>query len=157
MNGTTLKALLRVRGLTQSDLAKMAGVSRQAVSHWFHQSDPNINVHSKTLQQIAASFGVTTDMLSRSLPILSDGDKRKTLETNILWDRLYPDLESFISGLFRGQQAALARLVQIYGLYTSEKIVGKIVWKKFHEYKLKMALAQRRQCEIIWNLHKNQD
>ena len=157
MNPYTLKAILKVRNLKSSDLSKRTGISKQLLSHWFAQRNSTLNIHSKNLTKLAAGLGLTVDALSRPMPILEDGAERNALETNLNWDRIYPDLESLIRGILRNEDPALARIVQVYGLFQAEKIIGKIVWKKFPHYKSKMSLAQRKQNEILWNLHKSKN
>ena len=154
MNAQTLKSYALVRGLNQSDLARAAGVTRQTVSHWFSGKVQQINLYSKHLQNLAQSLGVSVETLSQPLPILDDPKSVQEWETEFLWDRLYPNLESFISGLLRGQRAALARLVQVHGLYQSEKIVGKQVWQKFPWYKDLIHPSHRHSLEILWKIEQ---
>ena len=149
MNTATLKAYARAQGLNQSAIAKAAGVTRQAVSIWFSKQG-KVDLLSSTLQRLALSLGVTGEALSQPLPILGDPVERKKWETDLLWDRLYPDLESFVAGVNRGQKTALARLVQMCGLYQAEKIAGRQVWKKFESYKALIHPARRREAEILW-------
>lgn len=156
MNPYTLKAILKVRGLKAADLSKSTGISKQLLSHWFAQKDLSLNIHSKNLTKLASGLGLSVDALSSPMPILEDGTERKALETNLLWDRIYPDLESLIRGILRHEETALARIVQIYGLFQAEKIIGKIVWKKFPSYKSKMSPVQRKQSEVLWNLYNSQ-
>lgn len=135
--------------MSQSDLARAAQVSRQTVSHWFQQKG-SINLYAKNLSALAKSLGVTAEVLSNPLPVLEEALERKKWETDLLWDKLYPDLESFIGALIRGQKQALARLVQVTGLYRAEKIAGKKVWDKFPEYKALIHPASRKLNEILW-------
>ncbi|MBI1860489.1 MAG: helix-turn-helix transcriptional regulator [Deltaproteobacteria bacterium] len=155
VNVETLKSLAAVRGMSQSDVARAAGVSRQIVSHWFGSQTPTLNLFASHLQNLARALGVSIDRLSRPLPILSDPKEKKRWETMLLWDRLYPDLESFCGGVIRGQPAALARLVQVCGLYQSEKVAGQQVWRKFFRYKGLIHPAYRRNAEVVWSLHQN--
>lgn len=149
MNVETLKSFALARGLNQSDLAKAAGVTRQAVSGWFAKQG-EIEVLSSTLQRLADSLGVSVETLSRPLPILSSPDERAKWETELLWDKLYPNLESFLAALKRGQRPALARLVQVCGLYQAEKIAGRQVFHRFERYKNYIHPAHRRQAELLW-------
>ncbi len=153
----TLRALLKIRGMRQSKLAQETGISRQIVSYWVTHNAPEVNVHSKNLGKVASCLGVTTDMLARPLPLLTDEPERKRIETALLWDRLYPDLESFVSGLLRSELSSLARLVQVYGIIQSEKVIGKVVLERFPQFKFKIAPAQRKQAEILWTFLKNPD
>lgn len=154
MNIQTLKSLARVRGLSQSDLARAAGVSRQTVSFWFSQTG-DVNLFAKNLERLAEFLGVAVEDLSRPLPILGNAEERNRWATDLLWDRLYPDLEKFVDGLIRGQPEALARLVQVCGLYQSEKIAGKQIWRKFPVYRRHIHPAYRRQAEVVWKTAKS--
>ncbi|MBI4403604.1 MAG: helix-turn-helix transcriptional regulator [Deltaproteobacteria bacterium] len=156
MNAQTLKSYLLARGLSQSDLARAAGVTRQAVSHWLSSKEKGpINLFAKHAQAVAHFLGVTVEQLSEFLPILGSPSDRKKWETELLWDRLYPDLESFIVGLMRGQRQALARLVQVCGFYEAAKIAGQQVWKRFPVYKSLIHPAYRKKLEIIWKTEKS--
>lgn len=149
VNIQTLKSFARVRGLSQSDLARAAGVSRQTVSHWFSQ-EHEVSLLAKHLGNLARFLDVSVEVLSSPLPILGNAAERKKWETELLWDRLYPDLETFLAGLARGQRQALARLVQVVGLYQGEKIAGKQVWRKFPVYGRLIHPAYRSRAEIVW-------
>ena len=89
--------------------------------------------------------------LMTSLPISAVGP----LQVSLLWDRLYPSTEDFIIALVKGEYRAVARLVQVYGLYRGDKILGKSVWKKFEKYKQLIQPVRRRQCEKIWQHYQN--
>lgn len=155
MNRSTLKSLSRIKGIRQADIAAMAGVSRQAVNRWWTTDEENLNVLSITQERLAESFGVTMEVLSRNLPVVSNKSQRKKIETQLLWDKLYPDLERFACGVVVGHPEALARLVQVFGLFSAEKIAGKQVWKKFPQYKNKIHPGRRRTLEAVWNEMQN--
>jgi hypothetical protein len=155
MNIATLKSLSHIKGIRQADIAVMAGVSRQAVHHWWVSDQENFDVLSSTQERLAESLGVPMQLLSKKLPVLSDEAFRKKLETQLLWDRIYPDLEHFVRGLVLGNLDALARLVQVYGLFAAEKIIGLQVWRKFPQYKNKIHPARRRTLEIVWTEIQN--
>lgn len=157
MNIATLKSLAKIKGLKQSDVAAMANVSRQAVHRWWKNGhEVNINVLSQTQEQLAQGFGVPMDVLSLGLPILNDESKRQKWETQLLWDRLYPNLEAFVRGLILGHPEALARLVQVCGLFAAQKIIGKSAIRTFPTYKNKIHPGRRRSLEIVWNEIQNQ-
>ena len=162
MDSRTLTLIGMLRGLNQSDFARMAGVSRQAVSLWAKQ--PVISLRSKNLRQLSTALGVSLDDLVQPLPILNDEKNAATLQITLLWDRLFPSLESFVIALVQGDLRAVARLVQVYGLYASAKTLresgresggGSPVWKNFHQYKRYLHPARRSQCEKLWTLHES--
>jgi hypothetical protein len=133
----------------------MAGVSRQAVHRWWVAPEPNLDVLSGTQERLAESLGVPMQTLSKELPVLSNETLRKKLETQLLWDKSFPNLESFVRGLVMGNSDALARLTQVFGLFAAEKIAGKQVWGKFPSYKNKIHPGRRRSLEAIWTEIQN--
>lgn len=133
MNIKTLEVIARKKGLKQADIAALAGISRQAVSLWFKRGklNNNINIQSNHLKKLAEGLGVTQDELCTSLPVLESEYSLKKFETDLLWDKLYPDLIDFTLALIRFEKPAIARLVQIYGMFAGEKIIGdkgKKIW-----------------------------
>lgn len=156
VNVHTLKSFALARQLNQSDFARAAGVTRQTVSHWFKQKgDGRINLYAKHLEKLVSYLDVSIEQLSQPLPILGNQNDRRKWETKLLWDRLFPNLETFIAGVIRGKREALARLVQVCGLYQSEKVAGRQVWRKFSSYKKLIHPAYRRQAEILWKTEQN--
>lgn len=152
MNSETLNSYLKVRRMRPSELARRAGLTRQAVSRWLTNHSTNVNVYSTHLQKVAEALSVRPGELLKPLPILSEKESRHVLETKLLWDKLYPDLEAFIAGLIRSNMDAIARLVQVFGLYQSEKIIGQIVWTRFQQYKTKIHPSVRKTLETLWAL-----
>ena len=154
MNLTTLTTYTRIRGFSQSELARRSGISRQVVSQWFQRAagvpDSIANVYSKNQEAVARSLGLKASDLSERLPVLSDPTERRRVETSLLWDHLFPDLETYVSALIRRDLSAMARLVQVYGLYAAEKILGRVIIKRFPVYKSKIHPAARRNLEILW-------
>ena len=151
MRVDSLKFYVGARGMAQSELARRVCVSRQVVSHWFRQEpEASINIYSSHLARLAEVLGVSMEALQKPPPM--DGSQRKIATTELLWDRLFPSLEEFARSLVRGHPDALARAVQVYGLFGAEKLAGKKVWKKFPLYKQKIHPAYRKQAEIIWSL-----
>jgi transcriptional regulator with XRE-family HTH domain len=149
VNLATLKTLARVQQLSQSEIARRTGISRQAVSAWFRSSDAEFDVRSTHLKQLAQGLGVPAETLLAELPGLTPSE-RQDLETELLWDHLYADLDSFLLDLIKEDVRALARLVETFGLYHSEKLVGTSVWTRFPEYKRFIAPARRRGLENLW-------
>lgn len=156
MNLSTLKTLLTLRKVNQSQLAKMAKVSRQAVSHWFKtETDSDIRIQSPHLRHLAEGLRVSAEVLLRPLPVLKDSAVTHHYEVLLLWDRLYPDLSHFAVAIVRGEGGALGRLVQVFGLYQGSKIAGEKIWKRFPDYKKYIRPVRREQLEHIWQLRQN--
>lgn len=160
MNPASLNFILKLCNLSQSDLARMAGVSRQAVSSWFRKT------HSiKMMPLIKLSHGLNislddlTQFLQKSDPLdVFTTERQMQLKTNLLWDKLYPTLDGYLIALLRNDLRALARLTQVYGLFTAATIVGggrkSKIWILFHRYKKFIPPVQRQGQEKIWQLQK---
>lgn len=158
MNVSTLSTLMKARGLSQSDLARRAGVTRQAASLWFRSADPRqVNVQSRHLEKLSQVLAVSMDDLARPLPALADESTKSSLETALLWDRLFPSLDDFAIAVARGEERALARLVQVYGLYAAERMAGRRVWKDFPRYKRHIHPVRRRELERLWDHESSLD
>ena len=156
MNIPTLQLISKTKGLSQSDLARMSGVSRQAVSLWFkHPDGSGANLRSGTFWNLCQGLQVRMEELMEPLPC-TEPATREPLMASLLWDRLYPDLEDFAIALARLEAKALARLVQSYGLFASEKIAGPAVWDRFPEYRNLILPVRREELERVWASCRNQ-
>lgn len=95
------------------------------------------------LLRTARALGVSAEQLGRPLPGLNDEEAMATL----LWDRLYPQLDDFAIAVLEWRPDAVARLVQIYGLYVAERILGRRVWDAFESYRRHIHPVRRRPLE----------
>ncbi len=152
MQVRTLEALLKARGLSRSELARRVGVSRQAVSLWFQQEDPNLQ--GRHLLRLNEVLGVSVEELVEPLPCF-EPDTYPRLRANLLWDRLYPDLDDFAVALNGSDPRAVGRFVEVYGLFAAEKTLGRSVWKNFPGYKRHIHPARRRELETLWAWNKS--
>ena len=133
----------------------MAGVSRQAVSLWFKSArDGQINLDAKHLLSLSRAFGIAAEELATPLPCSSQ-EERAALQTELLWDRLYPDADAFAIALAREFPRAMARLVEVYGLFAAAKVAGRAVWSEFGEYKSFIEPTRRQELERLWNLKQS--
>ncbi len=155
LNLQTLKTLMGFKGLSQSDLARKIGVSRQTISSWLVQ-EKRTKISANDTFKMANALGVKLEDLFHPLPLFEDPKALKKVESELLWDRLYPDLTQFLRAVIRGELPALARLVQLYGLFQSEKIAGAQVWEKYPRYKNQLVPVVQKKMEILWNLKKSQ-
>lgn len=152
-----LVALQKMRSLNQSGLARLAGVSRQAVSLWFKGADSGqVKMSADHLLSLCRGLGVTAEDLADEFPIL-DPDRRARLEAALIWDRLYPSLEELAIAACAGEPAALGRMVETYGLYASAAMLGPMVWERFAVYRRHIHFARRTGLERIWRLKTNPD
>jgi transcriptional regulator with XRE-family HTH domain len=149
VNLATLKTVARRKRVSQSELARLAGVSRQAVSKWFCRSRGLVQMRSPHLKSLANGLGVPADLLLGELPGLADGE-RDELEAGLLWDRAYPDLDAFLIALLVEEPRALGRLVETFGLFRAAKLVGESIWTRFPEYRRYVHPARRRGLEHLW-------
>lgn len=145
-----LKNIMKARGLRKADVARMAGVSRAAVTRWFRLAARQkgwVNVESKTLGQLKQTLNVSPDLLMEVHTDLA------AFQTRFLWDHLYPDMEAFVEGVIRKQLPALARLVEVLGFHEAGKIVGAVVFRRFSQYKKFIKPVRRKELEPLWPLY----
>lgn len=151
MNIQSLKIIINNRKLRRADLARMAGVSRAAVTKWFHQAEKSdwINMETGSLIQLCKSLGIEPAILMTSVARL------EPYTTRFLWDRLYSDMESFIAAISKNEQPAMARLIQVVGFHEAMEITGKKIMSEFPKYKKFIKPARRKQLEILWPLYNS--
>ncbi len=156
MTPQTLRAICRLRGKRASDLARMAGVTRQAVSLWFKAPlGKDLDLRVSHLKKLAEGLRLPVSALLKPLPVLDDLGATRKLEAALLWDRMYPSLADFMVAIVQGEDVALARLVQVFGLYRAAKVVPReLVWKQFPEFKRHIRPVRRQQLEQVWNLRQ---
>lgn len=147
-----LRALLKKRGWSQYELARRIGVSRQAVSLWMKQ--PQASVRSGNLLALARALGVKVETLVE--PVAALDERHGELRARYLWDGLFPDLDDFAIALNRFELPAVARLVQVDGLYAAAKVLGRRVWTRFDDYKPWIQPVRRELLESLVRWRENQ-
>ncbi len=166
-----LDTIMRVRKLRQADIARMAGVSRQAVSLWFRQADRSesprqegecdlqdrkpLRIPAITAEKLARALGIPLIRLLSPLPLQDNPKLRKQLCAEFLWDRLYPSLTAFAVAIVEAEPRALARLVEARGLFEAAAIGGDAVWRLFPVYARHLHPKRREECEKVWKLQQN--
>lgn len=108
---SVLKAVMAKRGYSRADVARAAGVSRQAVSLWFAAGGDLRNVRAATLMKLSASLAIDPAEFLKPLPGMADADAVRRLEAEFCWDRAYPDVYRFLAALADAEPRAVARLV----------------------------------------------
>ncbi len=144
-----LKNILVREKLRQSDIARLAGVSRAAVTQWYRRvrEDGSVNLETKTLRKLAEGLKIPIDRLLRPAPDLAP------YKTAFLWDGLYPSMETFIEALTHGRLPAVARLIQEIGFSRSIRVIGRKAVTKFPQYKKFIKPVRRHQLETLWPLY----
>ena len=155
MHASTLRIIMKVRGLNQSAVSKIAGVSRQAVSLWFISQSDFQNIQIRPLIKLSRSLNISIDDLTQPMPLLSDQNLRMMLYVEFCWDSLYPDIEAFFIALARYQLPAMARLVACLGMFESAYILGDRVWVDYSKYRQYIHPARRKECDHIWKFRPN--
>lgn len=153
MHVKTVETLLKARRWSQAELARRIGLSRQAISLWFHKKEANLQ--SRHLLRLSDVLGVPVETLVRPLPCY-EPENHGRLRATLLWDRLYPDLDDFAVALNASDPRAVARFVEVYGLYAAAKTLGERVWQDFSLYKRYIHPARRRGLETLWSWHESQ-
>lgn len=141
---------MKSKELSRADLARIAEVSRAAVTRWFREGEKTgwVNVETRTLLKLAKGLGISPH------EFLNERMNLKQFETRFLWDRLYPDMESFVKALIQHRAPAMARLVQVLGFRDAKQVAGTSIITLFERYKKFIIPARRRQLEKLWLLYK---
>ncbi len=155
MNATLLTLWMKARRLNQADLARAAGISRQAVARWF-QKTGTVQLRAHHFMALSDRLGVAPQDLMGAAPELSDIVMRQRLSTKFLWDHLFPSLEDFIVALARFDERATARYIQVEGLFAGEKTWGKKIWTAFPRLAPLIHPVRRTQLEALWTYMQSQ-
>ena len=141
-----VKHIMKIQNLNRAQIAKCAGISRAAVTKWFSKGQTInwVNVETKTIIRLAEHLHVPPEIFLQTRVNLARMSHR------FLWDRLYPDMESFIEALSKHDLPAVARLVQIVGLKEAKDIIGKGIVELFPQYKQFIKPMRRKELEILW-------
>lgn len=71
--------------------------------------------------------------------------------TNLfLWDRKYPDLNTFFQQIKNDDLQAIGRFVQVLGLFSSESLFGPKIISLFPDYKKYIHPARAKGLELLW-------
>ena len=150
MNLQQLKNITCTRGIRRDEIARMAGDSRAAVTRWFAKGEKNGRLNIETDSLVRLSKGLKIDPAL----LLKETDDLSRFKTSFLWDRLYPEMESFVQALSQKRAVAMARLVQVLGFQSARKILGRSVLSQFDRYKQFIKPVRRRELELLWPLYR---
>ena len=149
-----LRFLVDYKKLSLSDIGKMSSISRQRVSQWLKSGEPIVNIGTIPLMNLSDSLGVKPGFFLDPNPEIDDEEFMLTLESALLWDKLYPNLASFLRALINGETRAQARLVEVYGLFPAASAIGNVVWREFAKFKHRIPPKRREELEILWKRQK---
>ena len=144
-----LKNIMSLKNLNQADIARLGGLSRAAVSKWFHSKHRMVNVESKTLLNLAKALKVSPDFFLQERADLAK------FESRFLWDYLYPDMGNFLKALAQNRLPAFARLLQVLGFREARAVAGKKIVARFEKYKKYIKPARRKELEVLWPLYNS--
>lgn len=82
VNTTALKVIAKYKAYSQTDVAKAAGVSKQAVSRWFKRQEDVAEVRSTHLARLAENLHISVAMLLKPIPGWRESEKALTAEQN---------------------------------------------------------------------------
>ena len=152
---SVLKAAMAKKGYRQSDVARAAAVSRQAVSLWFTGDGDFRNVHVANLLKLSAGLGISPAELLQPLPGLEGPADERRLYAEFCWDRLYPDIYRFLVALADAQPRAVARLVECRGIYEAAAVIGEQVWSEYRDFRHLLPPARRTVVDTVWKIHQD--
>ena len=153
INVGSFKIIMELHHLNQSELAKICKLSRQCISLWFKKD--SINLKTSQLNLLSQNLKIPVSELVNPLPEISSNEFLENININYSWDGKFESGENFLILLSRKFYPAVARFVQVNGMFESSQILGSVVWKKFHDYKKFILPQKRKECEILWNLTQN--
>ena len=148
MYANTLRVILSLKNMKPAELARLAGITRQAVSKWFNASK-QINAEWITITKVAGALQIAPSILSKDLFQSLSAENKLTYHSLLLWDHLFDSIESFAIALTKKDAKAVGRYVQVFGIFAAEKIFGKWVFKKFRQYSPYIHPVRRRELEKL--------
>lgn len=152
---SVLKAVMAKRGCSRADVARAAGVSRQAVSLWFRAGGDFCNVHAATLMKLCAALAIDPAELLKPLPGISDAGAVRRLEAEFCWDRAYPDVYRFLAALADAQPRAVARFIESRGIHEAASAVGQRVWSDYAALRQLLPPIRRAEVDTICRIHRD--
>ena len=150
---SVLKAAMAKKGYRQSDVARAAAVSRQAVSLWFAADGDFRNVHVANLLNLGAGLGIAPAELLTPLPGLGEPSGERRLYAEFCWDRSFPDIYRFLVALAAAEPRAVARLIESRGIYEAAAVLGAQVWDAYPELRARLPDARRAVVDAVWKTH----
>ena len=150
---SVLKAVMAKKGYRQSEVAKAAAVSRQAVSLWFAAEGDFRNVHVATLLNLGVGLGIAPAELLQPLPGLEGPAEERRLYAEFCWDRSFPDIYHFLVALAEGRPRAVARLIESRGIYEAATVMGAQAWDTYPDLRRRLPAARRTEVDAVWKIH----
>lgn len=155
MHLTVLKAVMAKRGQSQADIARAAGVSRQAVSLWFASERDFQNVRVATLLKLSDSLEIEPAELLEPLPGMDDPVAVRRLAAEFCWDQAYPDIYRFLTALADAEPRATARFIESRGIYAAAAVLGHRIWDDYAGLRPLLAPVRRSELDTVWRIHRD--
>ena len=152
---SVLKAVMAKREHSQADIARAAGVSRQAVSHWFASESDLQNVHVATLLKLSDSLAIEPAEFLTPLASMADPAAVRRLAAEFCWDRSYPDIYRFLVALADAEPRATARLIESRGIYAAASVLGQRIWDDYADLRPLLPPVRREEIDTVWRIHRN--
>ena len=152
---SVLKAVMARRDHSQADIARAAGVSRQAVSHWFASEGDFRNVHVATLLKLSDSLEIDPAELLKPLAGMDDPAAVRRLTVEFCWDRAYPDIYRFLAALADAEPRATARFVESRGIYAAAAVLGHRMWDDYAGLRTLLPPVRRAEVDTVWRIHRD--
>ncbi|MDD9986612.1 MAG: helix-turn-helix transcriptional regulator [Spirochaetaceae bacterium] len=143
------------RGKSQADIARAAGVSRQAVSLWFASERNFQNVRVATLLKLSDSLEIDPAELLEPLPGMDDPVAVRRLATEFCWDRAYPDIYRFLTALADAEPRATARFIESRGIYAAAAVLGQRIWDDYAGLRSLLPPVRRTELDTVWRIHRD--
>ena len=150
-----LKAVMAKRDHSQADIARAAGVSRQAVSLWFASDGDFQNVHVATLLKLSDSLAIDPAELLKPLAGMEDPVAVRRLAAEFCWDLAYPDIYRFLSALADAEPRATARFIESRGIYAAASVLGQRIWDDYADLRPLLSPVRRAEVDTVWRIHRD--
>ena len=143
------------RGQSQADIARAAGVSRQAVSLWFASERDFQNVHVATLLRLSDSLEVDPAEFLEPLPGMDDPAAVRRLAAEFCWDRAYAGIYRFLAALAAAEPRATARFIESRGIYAAASVIGQRIWDDYAGLRPLLPPVRRAEIDTAWRIHRD--
>lgn len=150
---STLNTLMKLKNINPAELARRAGISRQAISKWFTSAETMnknlINAEWNTILKISEALHIKPSALSTDLFRSLSPETKSQYHSLLLWDQLYDSVESLSIALAKKEYKAVGRYVQVFGILAAEKIFGSWIYLRFDQYSPFIHPVKRKELKKL--------